>query len=228
MGNPKRSRSEDEAPPYRDDPSYDDAVSLHTTGGRDDDIPSIGEDTLAEPPPYTDEPGPSISQPAIPNYNDQTEAPRDYSVSQGLLTNTFATNQYNGDFRELDHGGVLGFSNVYDTNADALFEDVMKWGRTPPAQMIVLKGTHTQTIKNGDKSEKKTITDFEIKMRLTEYLFTHRGESAWRETKAAEMGSKTYRGGIFKKKAKLTELEEGDVSVHGWCERYVNNPARLK
>lgn len=60
------SKSRGAAPPaYRDDPSLEDAVSMHTTRADDDDIPDLG----GAPPSYTDVIAPPGVADRNPGYN---------------------------------------------------------------------------------------------------------------------------------------------------------------
>jgi hypothetical protein len=203
MGKPS-----DRLPAYRDDPSLEDAVSLHTTAA-DDDIPDIADTTLAQPPAYTDEEE-DESRPFVPN-------PYAVHLAGGTVVKTV-----NG----VDHF----FHAELDHDAAVLEAFVRRWALIPPAKLVQIVGTHKQTTKVGNKTETQTITDFDLKLRLTEYLLTHSGQSAWRELRPAENQDKTYRGTILKKRAQgtATTLEDGGPGWQEWIHRFCADPAKLK
>jgi hypothetical protein len=221
-------------PPYRDEPGVEDAVSLHTTRA-DDDMPDfithsardIGLNTLAEPPPYSDLPS---RQPLLYTDVPATIADHEEQISQN--NNIFA-HAYQGEVKHNSNGSTIIWNDEYDKFPDELFTAVKNWGKIPPVKMVRLLGTHKQTTKKEkDKSSPetvtKTVTDFDIKLRLTEYLFTHLGESAWRQTEAADHAASTYRGTILKRKATVDEMGAGFLSTRGWVEQYCQDKAKLK
>jgi hypothetical protein len=198
----------DRLPAYRDDPSYDDAVSLHTTAA-DDDIPDIANSTLAQPPAYTDD---------------------EEDESQPLVSNPYAVHLAGGTVVKTVNGVDHFFHADLDNDAAVLETFVRRWALIPPAKLVQIVGTHKQTTKVGNKNETKTITDFDLKLRLTEYLLTHSGQSAWSDLRPAENEDKTYRGTILKKRASAspTSLEDGSPGWQEWCRRFCADPARLK
>jgi hypothetical protein len=200
-------------PPYRDDPSQDDALSLHTTQGEEpdnEDIPEFNPDrTLAVPPPYSD---------------NEVEEP------------TFAENPLSAEPEGViwrAKTGKLTVSNpAYDKNPKYLFSCANKWAKTPPAIHVRILGTHTETVKSGkgDKKEKKTVTDFDMKIRLTEYLFTHSNHSEWKAFVLPENQDKAFRGGVLKSTVpkRPGDLEYAAPLLINWCEDYCDNKATLK
>jgi hypothetical protein len=198
----------DRLPAYRDDPSLEDAVSLHTTAA-DGDIPELADNILAEPPAYTDEEG---------------------DESRPLVSNPYVQHLTGGTVVKTVKGVDRLFHQDLDNDASALELFVRRWALIPPAKLIQIVGTHKQTTKVGNKTETKTITDFDLKLRLTEYLFTHPGRSAWSELRTVENGEKTYRGTILKKRAEgnVTTLEDGKPGLKEWCHRFCADHAKLK
>jgi hypothetical protein len=205
--------SNSDLPPYRDDPSQDDALSLHTTHGEEtdnEDIPEFNPDsTLAVPPPYSD---------------NEVEEP------------TFDENPFSGDPEGIiwrAKTGKLTVSNpAYDKNHKFLLHSCVKWAKIPPAIYVRILGTHSETVKSGkgDKQERKTVTDFDMKIRLTEYLFTHTNQSQWRDFVLPENQEKAFRGGVFKSKARkgAGDVEYSAPLLTNWCEDYCDNKATLK
>lgn len=122
----------------------------------------------------------------------------------------------------------------FDTDPVYAEQAVQSWARIPPAQFVHVVGTHTQTVKNGNKEEKQKIVDFDIKMRLTEYLVNETGHAPWVQYRTVEDSEKTYRGTIFKKRGKkgADALESGFGSgkpeLNQWCHLYCASHASLK
>jgi hypothetical protein len=201
------------APPqsYRDDPSLEDAVSLHTTQG-DDDILDVLEG--GAPPAYTDSEG-SVSAAANPDLD-------------------LPVNSYHVDSIKNVKGVDIVFDPRFDTDPVYAEHLLKNWSKIRPAQMIYIKGTHTQTVKNGNKEEKNTITDFDIKLRLTEYIVDMRSLMPGPIT-MVENNEKTYRGTVFKTRAQGAKGNTSDAMLEGgkptlleWCHLYCASHARMK
>ena len=206
MGKPKPGTSD--LPPYRDDPSLEDAVSLHTTRGDEEDLPEFSpEQTVAVPPPYTDS---EVEEPII-------------------VENEFA-DEPEGIISRPKDGRLIVSHPVYDRNAEYLYSSIQGWSKVPPAIHVRILGTHSQSVKKGDKTETQKITDFDMKLRLTEYLLTHGTQSAWRDIVTVDNHTKTFRGTVFKTKQKKQsdEVEHTIPSLQEWCEDYCENKATLK
>jgi hypothetical protein len=202
MGKPKTAPP----PSYRDDPSLEDAVSLHTTQG-DDDILDVFEG--GAPPAYADS-EPSTSAADLPVNNFYVDSVKNIK------------------------GVDIVFDPRFDTDPVYAEHILKNWAKIRPAQMIHLRGTHTQTVKNGNKEEKNTITDFDIKMRLTEYIINATGFTNI-PIQTVENNEKTYRGTAFKKRAQGAKgstsdsmLEGGKPTLLEWCHLYCASHARMK
>jgi hypothetical protein len=204
MGKPKTASP----PSYRDDPSLEDAVSLHTTQG-DDDILNVFQESA--PPAYTDEEGSSsAAHPSLPENNFHVDSIKNVK------------------------GVDIVFDPRFDTDPVYAEHMLKNWAKIRPAQMIHIRGTHTQTVKNGNKEEKQTITDFDIKLRLTEYIIDGTGSiSVPLET--AENNDKTYRGTVFKTRAPGVKGSTSDAMLEGgkptlleWCHLYCASHAKMK
>jgi len=209
MGQPSKSQA---PPAYRDDPSLDDSVSLHTTPS---DILELAADTdadaepnsLALPPPYSDDTDPHA-----------TTLPVNHYVLPTL------------DAAKKRSDGTHILINDYQGDPDYLEWSVRRWTAVPPAKMVDILGTHKETTKTKDKSEQKTVTDFHIKLRLTEYLFTHPGKSSVMQLKTVENHENAYRGTIFKNvdRGSAADLERTKPSLREWCHRFDASHSKLK
>ncbi|KAF2665562.1 hypothetical protein BT63DRAFT_377806 [Microthyrium microscopicum] len=194
----------------------DDAVSLHTTTTVDfDDAPelrTIESDTLAVPPPYTD--------------HDENQ-----QQSTGHHVSDVPYNSYNlSDLdaaKTLDDGTKV-LLGVYQNDPKGMEAALNKWAQVPPIKIVQIRGTHQETTKNGDKKEQKRVTDFDVKLRLTEYLFTHPGRNAWAELRTIENHTKAYRGTVLKTVDRAANMERTKPSVKEWCHMYDASHAVLK
>jgi hypothetical protein len=209
MGKPSNAR------PYRDDPSLDDAVSLHTTPDFDDapELRTTETDTMALPPPYQDD--------------------EDNQQDRYQNASTLPHNQYrlgDLDVAQTLEDGTKVLIGAFQGDPKAMEANLRRWAEVPPAKMIHIRGSHTETTKNGDKKEQKSITDFDLKLRLTEYLFTHPGRNAWIDLRTVENSEKTYRGTVFKKanKIALEDVERVKPSLKEWCHMYDASHSKLK
>jgi hypothetical protein len=194
-------------PPYRDDAIQEDAVSLHTTQGEDDIL-----DVIGAPPSYSDS--------EVIRVTSQT----------GIVENPYVIKPLKNC-----NGVDIIMDPRFDTDAVYAEEAIRKWSSIRPAQMIQIKGTHTQTVKNGNKEEKQTITDFDIKLRLTEYLLDSEGSAPWARMYTVSNNEKTHRGTIFKTRAKVPKggvaadlLEAGKPELKEWCHLFCASHANLK
>jgi hypothetical protein len=194
-------------PPYRDDATVEDAVSLHTTHGDDNDDLEV----LEAPPSYAE--------------NEVIHV----ASHTGIVENPYVIDP----IKNLDGVDVI-MDPRFDTDAVYAEQAIRKWSSIRPAQMIQIKGTHTQTVRNGKKDEKQTITDFDIKLRLTEYLLNTDGAAPWARMYTVDNDDKTHRGTVFKRRAKMPKggradlLEAGKPELKEWCHRYCASHAHLK
>lgn len=205
MGKPT---SNEDLPPYRDDPSMDDALSMHTTQGEQDDVPEFSAaHSLAAPPRYSD------SEPELPNIEDNPYA-----------------NGPEGVVWKANSGKINVCHPAYDKNPVYLRECIRRWAREPPAIHVQILGTHNQKTKKGDKTENEKVVDFDMKLRLTEYFFTDTNYSRWTETIVVDDSIKTYRGTVLKSRGVNPPegLERAPPTMADWCEDYCESKATLK
>ena len=122
----------------------------------------------------------------------------------------------------------------YDTDATALEEAVRSCARIAPVPYVYIMGTHKETIRNGDKKEKKEVVDFRIVINIQRYLRKNfdNGDHTSMELVTVENGEKTHRGTILKSRAPgaKQDIEVGDQkpSLTEWCHRYCASPRMLR
>ncbi|CRK31625.1 hypothetical protein BN1708_018790, partial [Verticillium longisporum] len=110
----------------------------------------------------------------------------------------------------------------------------------PPRAFVRLRGTHTEPVRRGDKTERQTHVDFDVRLELTPFLYsdiaTH---TSWRTLRTADNFAKVRRGTVFATRAPgfggarapggvVTALEAGRPGLAEWCHRYCASHAGLK
>ncbi|KAF2191386.1 hypothetical protein K469DRAFT_720391 [Zopfia rhizophila CBS 207.26] len=213
MGIPTRNIQE-----YRDDPE---AVSLHSTPEdySYDDAPEIS----GLPPSYADsETGASSAPPTvrhIPPPSTRMDHNNEVMFSMGKP-------------RVCDTQTLMDAR--YDMDPVYLEEGIRSFANTPPIPLVYIMGTHHETIKRGDKKERKQFTDFRIVLNLQRYLKNNFDEqdTTWMNLRTAENGEKTYRGSFMRKRAPgfKQDLEVGGPKpeLREWCHRYCASSSSLR
>lgn len=200
-----------------------DAVSLHTQPGDrvyDDDVPELQSDDL--PPLYSDiEPETSANAPLLPTLHNP-----DYVLD--LLHDDSSLHTV-----DANTGAEFFISARLDNDAKVLERQVKLSATKPPRPSVRILGTHSQTVKEKGKSEKKTITDFDVSVDLTPYLFSDatRGVS-WTALRTVEDNEKTRRGTILRKRApgvkRDIEITNPKPTLAEWCHRYCASHTGVK
>ncbi|KAF1983676.1 hypothetical protein K402DRAFT_338062 [Aulographum hederae CBS 113979] len=201
----------DEPPKYRvagSSAGEGETLSLHTTPDDyqyQDDVPHLDEDL---PPAYGDE------EPLTP-----------------LLVL-----EESGKKPLINRNGVdVIMDETFEHDSAYCERLIREWDKIPPAQLVTIKGTHTKTVKRDGKDQKETVVDFDLKLRLTEYLMnTHSGAtSMWKEMVTVNNGEKAHRGTCIKRKAPLPnandlEIQDDKPGLKEWCHRWCASHAQLK
>ncbi|KAI0427107.1 hypothetical protein F5Y09DRAFT_344985 [Xylaria sp. FL1042] len=106
---------------------------------------------------------------------------------------------------------------------------------TPPRPYMTVVGTHTETTKDSKgKQQKDTITDFDVKVELTPYLFSDaRYRTSWSRLRTVDSLEKVHRGTILAKRqgGSQQHIEVGadaKPTLEEWCHRFGASPAGLK
>lgn len=207
-------------PSYRDDP---DAVSLHTTP--DDYTYSDAPEVSGLPPSYTDsEASTSTRTPSIPIRHVTPPTTRTDHSSPAFK---------NGKPIVLETITVM--DTLYDTDAAALENAVIRFSRLAPVPLVYIMGTHKETVKKGDKKETKQITDFRLVINMQRYLRRDfvEDDTSNMVVMTAENGEKTHRGTVLKCRAPgvKQDIEVGGAekpSLTEWCHRYCASPRLLR
>jgi len=192
----------------------DDAVSLHTQPGDrylDDDVPDLpaGDDL---PPLYSD--------------HDEASGSRLLSSSPSEPLLPYRVEDTNTGARYYLH-------QTLDTSPDVLETHVRHWAMQPPRQHVKVRGTHRQTVEKDGKKEATTVTDFDVQIELTPYLFSDiTNRVSWQTLRTVDNGEKTKRGTVFKCRApgatQSIEVGAAKPSLQEWCHMYCASHAGLK
>ncbi|KAK7717888.1 hypothetical protein SLS57_006264 [Botryosphaeria dothidea] len=215
------------APAYRDDANAD-ALSMHTTRSdyEYDDVPQISE----QPPTYSDSVTgegstavPPHERSAVgnntPNYSDQyaviERSGRYYAFGKPINRHAVTIRM---DERLNEPGNLYNYINDY-------------LRLLPPRPVVQIHGYHMQTVRKGDKKERKQVTDFDVLLSLQHFLGKPL-DPTWWEARTVENGEKALRGGFRKTRVKgyQRELEVGETKpdLQDWCNEYCTSPSKLK
>jgi len=203
----------------------DDALSLHSTSGAqpsdpfDNDAPELQIDDL--PPLYEDavagDDGDGSSAPLLLN------APPMFAPYHPIPP--ISTDQYGNEFF---------IDERFDKDPKCLEEHVYQWANKPPRPFVRLHGTHSQQVDNNGKKERKTVTDFDVQVDLTPYIYANPNNiEAVREIRTPENSDKVRRGTVLAKRAPgaTQSIEVGlpaKPTLKEWCHRYHASHAGLK
>jgi hypothetical protein len=107
---------------------------------------------------------------------------------------------------------------------------IREQAKYPPSYFVELHGTHTETVRNGKKETKNKITDFLIRINITN-LLTPDTEIGPESVELLPDNKRGYRGGripAFTPTVERSDVENQPDELQAWCEAYVNNPAGVK
>lgn len=195
-----------------------DAVSLHTQPGDrslDHDVPELPSDDL--PPLYSDiEQDSGSNAPLLPNEH----AP----------SYNWASENYQVD---ANTGAEFFIDLNLDNSPERLQSQICLSAGKPPRPSVRILGTHTQMVNENGKREKKTITDFDVFLELTPYLFSDAtSRASWSKLRTVENSEKVRRGTIFRKRApgvkQDIEISNAKPTLAEWCHRYCASHAGLR
>ncbi|KAL7625884.1 hypothetical protein AAE478_005108 [Parahypoxylon ruwenzoriense] len=210
-----------------------DAVSLHTNPGGS----SMGNYHDDENRDATDIPINDLP----PNYSDAIQSSEAASLLDptAALSNALATapQPFVSDgtyFQDKNTGAQFWVAKSLEDPAK-LESHIRSLAAIPPRPYIKIVGTHTETTRDSKgKTEKSTVTDFDVSVELTPYLYSDAqyGRS-WSQLRTVDNGEKTRRGTILKKRAPGSNqsIEVGDSpkpTLREWCHLYAASHAGLK
>ncbi|KAI1505739.1 hypothetical protein F5X99DRAFT_367551 [Biscogniauxia marginata] len=214
------------------DDAATDAVSLHTNPGgsstrpvySDEDTPEISIDDL--PPNYSDALQSSEAAPMLP--------PADNNSN---ITSAASIRPFDHDALFMENPATGNQCWVAKSVEDpATLEDYMRRLATvPPRPYIKIVGTHQKTTRDSKgKTEKNTVTDFDVSVELTPFLYSDvQYRRSWSQLRTVENAEETRRGTVFRKRAPGSNQSievGGDAkpTLKEWCHRFAASHAGLK
>ncbi|KAK4217539.1 putative abc transporter protein [Rhypophila decipiens] len=205
-----------------------DALSLHSQHGvpshsnlLDDDAPELQSDDL--PPLYDDIAGgePSSSAPLL--------GP-DLTLPADPLSTDFISQFYRSPVDGVD----TYITEILDKDPKLLENKVHEWAAKPPRVSVQIRGTHQRQVDRDGKKSRETVTDFDVSVDLTPFLFSDAANRlSWREVNTVDNITKTKRGTVFKCRAPGAKrgIELGlpeKPTLEEWCHRYCASSSGLK
>ncbi|KAI1323643.1 hypothetical protein F5Y16DRAFT_332490 [Xylariaceae sp. FL0255] len=220
----------------KQDSNNADAVSLRSNPGpssasfpyqdriENDDAPELNIDDL--PPAYSDTPDEaSEAAPMLPPNRTPATAvrpdirPRDHDALVVIDVNT----------------GAQGWVARSLENPPDLENYIRQLATVPPRPFLKLVGTHHETRRDSKgKTEKVKITDFDVSIEMTPYLYSDaQYRKSWSELRTVENHEKVRRGTVIRKRApgSRQDIEVGgppQATLQEWCHRFSASHAGLK
>lgn len=218
MGKPDNSRL-----PGIGGSSSDDAVLIHTQPGDrgyDNDVPELQSDDL--PPLYSD-----IDADSGPN---APLLPTIHNPSYVLDSVNTASNFHRVD---ANSGAEIFINTCLDKDPKVLERQIKLSASKPPRPSVRILGTHSETVREKDKEEERTITDFDVSVELTPYLFSDATTGvSWTALRTVEDNEKARRGTVLRKRAPCVkrdiEITNPKPTLAEWCHRYCASHAGIK
>jgi len=99
----------------------------------------------------------------------------------------------------------------------------------PPSYFVDITGKHTETSRSNNKETKNKITDFSIRINITNLLLTGPRQGGYIEL--LPDNKRGYRGGIIptlKPTVGTGDPEDQVDEIRNWCEHFVQNSAKIK
>ncbi|KAK4121924.1 hypothetical protein N657DRAFT_647425 [Parathielavia appendiculata] len=200
--------------------SDSDAVSLHTQPGDrvyDDDISELQSDSL--PPLYADIE--ADNAPLLPTIHNPSYVLNTLNDGAGVR------------IVDVNSGAECFINPRLDRDPELLERQIQLSASKPPRPSVRILGRHSQTVKENGKSEKKILTDFDVSVDLTPYLFSDATRNvSWTKLRTVENTEKTWRGTILRKRApgvkRDLEVSDPKPTLAEWCHRYCASHARVK
>lgn len=204
-----------------------DAVSLHTQRGGsssnqhylDDDAPELQVDDL---PPLYDEV--AAGEPNAPLLGPELPLPADQPEVNGICPY----------WKDPVYGTQYYIASLLDNDPKFLETQIREWARKPPRVSVRLYGTHRQSVHRNGKKETETVTDFDVSVDLTPFLYSDPVDAlSWRELNTVDNTTKAKRGTIFRRRAPGVKrgIELGlpeKPTLEEWCHRYCASHSGLK
>ncbi|KAK1599406.1 uncharacterized protein LY79DRAFT_504748 [Colletotrichum navitas] len=212
-----------------------DACSLHTNDPYFDDVAASSSSSSSSavahdlPPSYTDEPQDPSSASKSPITSSTTALLADEAGPSPLLFR-----------KDPVTGAEIHTSRRLDTDPTYLESYITALAELPPRPYVRVRGTHNESVrKREDKTESKTVVDFDVRLDLTPFLYRDiTARRSWRELRTVDNFQKVRRGTVFPTRApgfggsssSSHTAADGNrqPTLREWCHRYCASHAGLK
>lgn len=207
-------------------------VSLHTNPGQPfpgdydhQDAPELDLDGIDDLPPlYSDAvASENLDEPLLPASGSASQEEQSYdSLCQ--------------PFQKDDKTGATYYIDPRFESPRELQKHLAYWAHKPPRPFLKVVGIHRQTERKSDnKNETKTVTDFDVAVEMTPYLYANaRYGDSWSRLRTVDNGEKVRRGTILKKRAPGAAQQHIEVggapkpTLEEWCHRFCARHGGLK
>ncbi|KAI0439722.1 hypothetical protein F4803DRAFT_529993 [Xylaria telfairii] len=207
---------------------FSDAVSLHSNPGESSAVM-----------PYVDDDAPEIDIDDLPpNYSDAVDDSSEATLIQppaSAMNNTIRPHDPDAKVVIDQNSGAQAWVAKSIGDPATLETYVRRLSGIPPRPYVKLVGTHTETTRDSKgKQEKNTVTDFDVTVELTPYLFSDaQYRTSWSELRTVTGSEKVHRGTILAKRGEGSNqsIEVGadaKPTLQEWCHRFAASPAGLK
>ncbi|KAI1347821.1 hypothetical protein F5Y01DRAFT_232662 [Xylaria sp. FL0043] len=228
MGKPKDSHGS----------SFSDAVSLHSNPGE-------GSAAL----PYVDNDAPELDlerdltmgiDDLPPNYSDVLDETSEAAPMLAAAAQKPAVRPSDLDAKVVvdQNSGAQAWIAKSVEDPASLERYVRQLAATPPRPYMTLVGTHTETTKDSKgKEQKNTVTDFDVRVELTPFLFSDaRYQTSWSRLRTVDNREKVHRGTVLAKRQGGSQQQQQHIEVgpdekptlEEWCHRFGASAAGLK
>lgn len=196
--------------------------------------------------------GPEQNDDLPPLYDEAAEASGSHNPGAPLLPSTHLptlgplSSEISQPFRR-DERDTYYLDSRLDQDPELLESAVRRWAAVPPRPFVRVYGYHRERRRDHDgKKSNQNVTDFDVKVELTPYLFHNL--AAWNELTTVGNEERAKRGTVLRKRAPgarkrrhrggggsgrielgMTDEEEAEKpSLTQWCHMYCASHAGLK
>lgn len=190
-----------------------------------------------------DLPAPEHNDDLPPLYDETAEASGSHILSAPLLPPaTLPPSGLSEDFPPFRRDEAVAYylDSRLDADPERLESTVRKWASVPPRPFVRIHGYHRERRRDHDgKRRSKNVTDFDIKVELTPYLFSNLAlRQAWTEISTVDNEENARRGTVLRKRAPGSRKGQGGGRIElgmiekptltQWCHMYCASHSGLK
>ncbi|KAI0401947.1 hypothetical protein F4802DRAFT_391228 [Xylaria palmicola] len=209
------------------DNSFSDSVSLHS---------NIGEGSVTAP--YADDDAPELDIDDLPpNYSDAVESSEAAPIlaPSSAMNDTIRPSDINAKVVVDANTGAQAWvaRSVEEPNMLEIY--IRQLSGIPPRPYARLVGTHSETTRDSKgKQEKNTVTDFDVTVDMTPYLYADaQYRRSWRELRTVYGHEKVHRGTVLARRGEGVNQSieigaDAQPTLKEWCHRFAASSAGFK